>query len=289
MEVEKSFNEWWKRRAADYDAVFFDIDGTLIAGGKALPGAAELIEELRASRFPFKLLTNDGNHSVEEKSAIMRGRGLDVEPIDIVSCGMALDTAFEKFGLKGKKVYAMGLLGNPDFAELAGAEPVRDPERIEECAAVVVGEGTYNWQENISAVINYYISTPNRTMIVPNPDSYWPNGRNGGIGVGAGGKARFVQTILREYGIKIHPVYLGKPYKPVYRRAMKALRASFPDLPRSARGKRIMTLGDSLFSDVRGAVASGLSAGLVLTGVTSLKQAEMAKPSRRPDVVFERL
>lgn len=289
MISERNFNEWWERNSADYDAVFFDIDGTLISGGRALPGAAELIGSLRGAGFPFKLLTNDGNHSVDEKSAIMRGRGLDVDSKDIVSCGMALDTAFAKFGLKGKEVYAMGLLGTPDFAELAGAIPVRAPERIGECAAVVVGEGTYNWQENISAVINYFIAAPDRMMLVPNPDSYWPNGKNGGIGVGAGGKARFVKTILHEYGVKIKPVYLGKPYKPVYRRATRALRESFPDLPKTARGKRILMLGDSLFSDIRGAVACGFSAGLVLTGVTSLEQARMAKPSRTPDFVFEKL
>ena len=160
IQPEASFNLWWERHSEEFEGIFFDIDGTLIAGGRALPGAKEIIERLRADGFPFKLLTNDGNHSVHEKSVLMRKCGLDIAPEDIVSCGMALEPVFEKLELKGRQVYAMGLLGTPDFAELAGAIPVRDPDKIEDCDAVVVGEGTYNWQKNISAVINYYIATP---------------------------------------------------------------------------------------------------------------------------------
>ena len=288
MKLEISFNHWWNSHSKEFDGIFFDIDGTLVAGGRALTGAADIVQRLRNDNFPFKLLTNDGNHSVQEKSALMRKCGLDIAPDNIVSCGMALEPVFEKLDLKGRQIYAMGLLGTPDFAELAGAIPVRDPDKIEECAAVVVGEGTYNWQKNISAVINFYIATPNRIMIVPNPDSYWPNGKNG-IGVGAGSKARFVQTILREYGVKISPTYLGKPFKPIYDRALADLGRAFPNLARKPKRKRILAIGDSIFSDIRGGRARGFTTALVLTGVSNIKHAEMAKPSGTPHLVFEKL
>jgi ribonucleotide monophosphatase NagD (HAD superfamily) len=166
--------------------------------------------------------------------------------------------------------------------------PVSDMSEIQSCEGVIVGEGTYDWKKNIDAVINFYILTDNRLMIVPNPDSYWPNGPNGEIGIGAGGKARFIATILREYGIKIKPVYLGKPYSPVYRRVFRELRRKF-GLTRKDSGEKVLMVGDSLLSDIRGARKVGFSSALVLTGISNATHVEKAKPSCKPDFVFEQL
>ena len=287
MKTEKNFRKWWQKNSNDYGAVLFDVDGTLISGRHALPGASELINTLRDSQFPFCLLTNDGNNSTEEKSAIMRRRGLDISQEDIISCGHALLPLAERRKYVGKRFYAMGELGVPDYAELAGIITERNPERINSCEGVIVGEGTYNWQDNITAVINYYIKNDSRIMIVPNPDSYWPSG-NGEIGIGAGGKARFLCTILKEYGIKIDPCYLGKPYKPVYRCALKMLKEKF-NLPQSVSGEKILMIGDSLLSDIRGANRSGFTSALVLTGISTLTHMEKASAISTPNLVFEEL
>lgn len=287
LTVEKSFRKWWDKNSQRFGAVLFDIDGTLISGKHALPGAAELLQILRNSQFPFCLLTNDGNNSTEEKSAIMRRRGLDVSPDEIISCGHPLADIAKKYGYIGKKFYIMGELGTPDFAELAGIVTERNPKEIDSCEGIIVGEGTYNWQENITAAINYYIKNESRVMIVPNPDSYWPSG-NGEIGIGAGGKARFLCTILKEYGIKITPNYLGKPYKPVYRCALRMLKDRF-NLPREVTGKKILMLGDSLLSDIRGANRSGFSSGLLLTGISTITHTEKASKIATPDYIFETL
>ena len=287
MKIEKSFTKWWQKNCQNFGAVLFDIDGTLIAGKHALPGAAELIKNMRNSQIPFCLLTNDGNNSTYEKSVIMQKRGLDITPEEIISCGHALSSLAKKRKYTGKKFYVMGELGTPDYAELAGIQTERTPSEINSCEGVIVGEGTYNWQENITAAINYYIKTGNRIMIVPNPDSYWPSG-NGEIGIGAGGKARFLSTILKEYGIKIKPLYLGKPYKPVYRCALQMLQEKF-NLSHNVSGKNILMLGDSLLSDIRGANRTGFTSGLLLTGISNMTHTEKAKQICQPDLIFETL
>ena len=285
MKIEKSFLRWWKKSAASYGAIFFDVDGCLISGKHALPGAIELIEYLRNSQFPFSLLTNDGNNSIEEKCGIMKRRGLDISTDELVSCASALTPLAKSKGYIDKKFFAMGELGTPDFAELAGMKVIRNTSKIALCHGIIIGEGTYNWQPNINAVINYYIQGASRLMIVPNPDSYWPNGTDGEIGIGAGGKARFLCTILHEYGIKIKPLYLGKPYNPVYRCALKHLRKRF-NLSRDVSGKKILMLGDSLLSDIRGANRVGFSSGLVLTGITNMSHVKKARKNCRPDLIF---
>ena len=287
LKIIETFRTWWKENSSNYSAILFDIDGTLISGRHALPGTDELIKTLRNSQFPFCLLTNDGNNSTKEKSAILQRRGLDINEDEIISCGDALKPLAEKKQYITKKFYAMGELGTPDYAELAGIKVERNPKLIDTCEGVIIGEGTYNWQENITAVINYYIKNESRIMIVPNPDSYWPSG-NGEIGIGAGGKARFLCTILKEYGIKIKPNYLGKPYKPVYRCALQTLKERF-DLPKTATGKRILMIGDSLLSDIKGANRAGFTSALVLTGISTVEHLEKASIATTPDHIFHQL
>ncbi|NOY76155.1 MAG: HAD-IIA family hydrolase [Kiritimatiellaeota bacterium] len=288
MPTMDSFRNWWRDGKSNYSALLFDVDGTIIAGGKALAGASELLADLRSADFPFRLLTNDGNHSPEEKSAIMRKCGLDISSGEITSCSMALTPYVSRNGLAGKRFFVMGDLGKPSYAERAGLTHVRDTDDITSCEGVIVGEGTYDWKKNIDAVLNYYITTENRLMLVPNPDSYWPNGPNGEIGIGAGGKARFIATILKEYGIRIKPVYLGKPYSPIYRAALREIRAKYH--PRKIEsGGKVLMIGDSLLSDVRGAKRIGFSSALVLTGISKMSHVEKARPSCVPDLIFRGL
>ena len=288
--IHKSFSEWWKSGNSDkFDALFLDVDGTLISGRYALPGAVELLNMLRSDQVPFCLLTNDGNHSLEEKSWILKKRGLNVESDEIISCSSVLEDIAEKNNYKGSLFFVLGELGNPDFAELAGFKITRDTGVINECRGIIIGEGSYNWQENINAALNYYILNDSENiMIVPNPDSYWPSSPNGEIGIGAGGKARFIQSLLKEYGIKIKPLYLGKPYKPVYRYALKYLRNKF-GISRRLTGKRTLMLGDSILSDIRGANRAGFSSGLLLSGISSVNHINPNKKADNPDFIFESL
>jgi HAD superfamily hydrolase (TIGR01450 family) len=286
--VQPRFSTWWKKQADAYDGILFDIDGTLISGRHPLPGAAALIAHLRAAGFPFLLLTNDGNHSPEEKSRTLAKAGLDLGPADIVSCGHALTPFVAQHGLAGQRFYAMGDLGVPDYAALAGLVPVREPREINGCAGVIVGEGVYNWQDNIGAALNFFIGHPDRPLLVPNPDSYWPNGPNGEIGVGAGGKARFLCQILRDYGIRKSPVYLGKPYPAIFRLACRRLHERAPGRGRLHPG-RILMIGDSLASDIKGANRAGLVSALVLTGITTPSHLRAVKPACRPRWIFRTL
>jgi NagD protein len=286
--LNQTFLKWWGLNISGFSALLFDIDGTLISGKKAMPGVPALIKQLEDNGFPFFLLTNDGNHSTREKSNILKRAGLCIKPDEIISCGDALKPFVRANGLAGKKFFVMGDLGKPSYAERAGLEIEKCTKRINECAGVIVGEGTYNWQSNISSAMNYFIKYPKRPLIVPNPDSYWPNGPDGELGIGAGGKARFICTILGDYGIKLKPVYLGKPYGAIFNYAFDILKTRF-GLSANLQRKRVLMLGDSLASDIRGANRFGFTSGLVLTGITNHEHIRKAKLSFKPDYIFSKV
>jgi len=280
--------EWWEARRGDYAALLFDIDGTLLTAGECLPGADALLRRLRQLRYPFYLLTNDGNHSVEEKSVLMGRVGLYVEPAEIVSCSMALRQFAARRHYQGHSFFILGDLGKPCFAEQAGLVPCRDLARIDECSGVIVGEGVYDWQNYLTATLNFLVHHPDRPLVAPNPDSYWPASRKGTFGIGAGAKVRFLCGLLAEMGIDVQPIYLGKPYPAIYDYAVSLLqeRYGFPEIPEM---RKIVMVGDSLTSDICGANRLGMTSALVLTGITTAAQASAAEAELRPHFVFNTL
>jgi 4-nitrophenyl phosphatase len=72
-------------------AVIFDIDGTLLLSDRALgdyhllPGAVEVLSQLRARAVPFALLTNGSAYPAAEHAAKLRRAGLPVEDEQMVT------------------------------------------------------------------------------------------------------------------------------------------------------------------------------------------------------------
>ena len=280
----QTFTEFYKQNKNELDAVFFDIDGTLINGQEALPGAAELLNLLQKEECPWFLLTNDSCHSQAEKSRFMQRAGLPVDETNIISSGNVLKWWAEHY-YNGGLFYRFGSLGEPDYAISAGIEVTRESALAQECCGVIMGEGCFDWRQNLETVFNIFLKHPEYPLIVANPDSYWASLRFRGWGIGAGAVTRFICQVLKDAGKNVSPVYLGKPYAPIYNCAFPFLKSQFQQLDFSDP-KRIIMLGDSLVSDIAGANANGLSSALVLTGVTSLELLENAPETQIPDMVF---
>ncbi len=277
----------WEENRQNYDAVFFDIDGTLMANGAALPGAVALLDMLREEGFPFLLVTNDANHSVQEKAEIARRGGLPVSPEEIVSSGDALRELVAANGWEGKRFFRLGLLGRPCHAEAAGLEVTGDRHCLRECFGVLGGEEYFDWYKDLHAAMNFLREHPDAPYVVPNPDSYWP-GANGTVGIGAGGQARFICGLLGEMGVPHEPIYLGKPHAAIFTAAIRHLQRRFPAFSGTDR-KRLLMVGDYLPSDIYGGNRNGLTTALVLTGNSRLAAVEQAPPEYRPDLILEGL
>lgn len=282
------FNDFLRENRSQYDVLLSDIDGTLVHGKHPLPGAEELLRLCHELELPLFLLTNDSNHSLEEKSAIIRSAGLDIEASEIISAGSILKFFVKKHNCAGQKFFVLGDLGNPCFAELAGLQVCRDSSQIDECRGVIIGEGKYDWQEKLYAAFNFFIRHPERWLLSPNPDAYWPSHVLGEFGIGAGGKARFLSMLLGEHGIRLEPHYLGKPYPEIYHFALEEARRC-RDLKEPLKPSRALMLGDSLTSDIAGANAIGINSVLLMTGITTPDKLANAAEDIRPSMVFAHL
>ena len=290
METMPSFLNWWKQDGCRlYDAILFDIDGTLILGrGNPMQGAPEVIDYLHLHRFPFRLLTNDGNRPRERKCSFVAEAGIHVTAEEIVSCSHALKGVVQRFALSGSDLFVMGDPIPPEaYIRDAGLNPVADPAKISGCAAVFAAGGRYDWRELILAVFNELARKPDKPFIVANPDSYYllPEG---GYGIGAGSQARYIVQLLSELGIAKEPVYLGKPYRAIFDYALEDIYRAYR-LPCRLCPERVLMLGDFLKSDIAGANAMGMGSGLMMTGVTTHEALAAACPGERPKYIFEHL
>ena len=146
--------------------------------------------------------------------------------------------------------------------------------------------GLYDWQTEINEVFNYIVENPGARIFVSNPDSYWTYSK--GLGVGAGGVARFICQLAEEAGVETQIIYTGKPYPPIYELVKKRMPEMLPECPLPEMS-RLAMLGDSLASDILGANRVGMFSYLLLTGVTTAELAESAPPDRKPAKIFDTL
>ncbi len=272
MQIHSSFEAWFDKHRGGLDAMVFDVDGVLVGGGKLVPGSLAFIRKLRERNFPFCLLTNDGNHSVQEKAAGLSRHGFDITAEEITNCLGGLTEYADAQGLRGKLFFVVGDTGKPCGVEQAGLRVTRDLARLGACEGVIVGEDHYDWEPVINGVLNHLLRHPGQPIIVPNPDEYYP-AHEGRIHIAAGGVARFIQRVAAVNGVKVEPVYLGKPYQPIYEHNHRAMERR---LGRSIARNRVLMLGDSLESDIRGANGYGYRSGLLLTGITGERHFETA-------------
>jgi HAD superfamily hydrolase (TIGR01450 family) len=283
MESYLSFRHWLKDHIQELDGLVLDVDGVLIAGGSRTPGSRALLDYLRKRQIAFCLLTNDGDHSTAEKARTLTQAGIEVTAEEIVSCGDGLVELAADQRLAGELFFVMGMLGDPCYAEKAGLRTTRNPEQLENCRGIIISERGYDWEPTINKVVNFLIGNPKAALVVPNPDEYFLDD-SGKIGIAAGAVARFMTHVLGVYGIQIEPVYLGKPFQPIFMRAHHGLERTKGT---AINRRRVLLVGDFIEADIRGALEFGYRSALVLTGVTTRENLDRSQI--KPELVFEKL
>jgi phospholysine phosphohistidine inorganic pyrophosphate phosphatase len=237
-------------------AYLLDLDGTLYAGGAAVPGAPETLERLRRGGVPFRLVTNTTSRSRAMLVDRMRGYGFAVEPEEIFTATLA-GAAFARNA--GIRVVAPFLpaqaLEDLSGLELVGGSSGRKtlpragpgggaPE------AVILGDLGEGWAyEALQEAFEYVMA--GASIIALSRDRYWQRGDRLALDAGP-----FVAAL--EYATGAEAEVAGKPSPAFYTAALASLGLAGP-------GEAAM-VGDDLWSDVQGAQRAGLRGWLVRTG-----------------------
>jgi NagD protein len=222
-----------------------DMDGVLVHGERAVPGAPEFICRLRDGGHKFLILTNNSRYTPLDLQHRLNKIGFDVDAGAIYTSAMATAAfiASQKpvgsaYILGGTGLYqAMNNVGyvltdyNPDY--------------------VILGEAdSYPYDKIIRAAQLIDAGAP---FIATNPDTSGPT--ENGIVPACGAVAA-----LLEKATQFKPYFVGKPNPLIMRLALRFL---------GEHSENTVMVGDNMNTDIRVGLESGLETILVLSGFTS--------------------
>jgi len=234
-------------KVARIQGYLIDLDGTVYRGEQLIPGASQAISLLRARRRRFVFLSNKPLQSRMDYAAKLTSLGIPTEKSEVVNSSQVLALYLSREA-PGAKVFAIG--EPPLLAELkeAGLILTDKPEEIEYVIAAF--DRTFDYRklniafQALKRGARFYATNPDRTCPVENgeiPDA-----------------AAVIAALEATTGRKVEKIF-GKPSRYMIETALEVL-----GLP----PEKCAMVGDRLETDIRMAKENGLTAILVLTGVT---------------------
>ncbi|WP_410627537.1 HAD-IIA family hydrolase [Amycolatopsis sp. cmx-8-4] len=244
---------------AAYDAVLFDLDGTVYHGTQVIPGAPETVKAARDHGTPVRFVTNNASKAPAEVVEHLVGLGMPADVGEVHTSAQAGAVLLRERLAPGAEVLVVGTESLAVEVAQAGLKPVR--ENAESVQAVVQGHSPDNtWAALAEACLAIRAGA---LWVACNVDATLPSER--GLLPGNGSMVAALRTAT-----DVEPVVAGKPEPLLFETAAKSAGAEHP-----------LVVGDRLDTDIAGAVAAGIDSLVVLSGVATPKQLVEAIPAER--------
>ena len=222
-----------------------DMDGVLVRGNTAIPGAQQFIERLIAKETRFAILTNNPLYTPRDLQHRLAHMGLNVPADHLFTSAMATAQFLHSQRPNGT-AYVIGEAGlTTAMHDVGYVQTERNPDYM------VLGESTNLNYEQISKAVQLVAN--GARFIATNPDPSGPT--EAGIGPACGALAALIESAT---GVK--PYFIGKPNPLMMRAALRFV---------GAHSEETVMVGDRMDTDMVAGIESGLETILVLTGVTS--------------------
>jgi NagD protein len=230
-----------------------DMDGVIYRENQLIPGARDFVKALIASGAPFIFLTNNSAPTPEDLSVRLGHLGIPgLSPRHFYTS--ALNTA--DFLSETHPACTAFVLGEGGL--LTALHEKKIASDAIHPSYVVVGEGAVSLEKLAKA---HTCVEHGARLLATNPDNWCPvSGEETRPGAGATAAFLEASTGRRAY-------YLGKPNGYMFHRAVRKL----AEMTGGARTEQVVVIGDTMETDIRGAIEAGLQAYLVLSGSTRME------------------
>lgn len=238
--------------------LLIDIDGTLLHEGRALPGAVEAVQRLRAAGVRLRFMTNTSARPPEQIAGKLRAAGFSVETSEVFSSVQAA---------------ALHLATRPDRKCLFLIDPAIRPALAaftaseKDADTVVMGDmGEAITFRLLNQAFRRIRDGAELVVLQKNP--FWFSADGPTLDCGA-----FAAAL--EFATGREALVVGKPNPLFFDLALASL-----DLPRG----RVIVVGDDVTTDIAGAARAGLRSLLVRTG--KFADAELARAPAPPTALL---
>ncbi len=249
-----------------YRGYLFDLDGTIYLGKELLPGAREILRQLRATDSKVVFLSNNPTRDPQMYVDKLRALGIPAALDEILNTVVTM-TAWLLEHAADKKIFVIGEAPLRSALTAAGLTLTEDAREVD----IVVASYDRTFEYKKLQIAFDAIAVHRRAILVTtNPDVFCPfPAGNGEPDAGA-----IVAAIEACTGAKCQ-VNAGKPDKLMLETAMRQIGLTPADC---------LMVGDRLSTDIAMGVAAGMDTALVLTGETTLPM--LAQSDMRPTYVL---
>lgn len=244
-----------------HSGYLIDMDGVVYRGGALIPGAEKFISRLVREEIPFLFLTNNSQRTRRDVATKLARLGIPVEERHIFTCAMAT-ARFLAAQKPDGTAFVIGEGGLLTALHRNGYSVVDHAPDY-----VVVGEGRTVTLEMLETAVQMILN--GAKLIATNLDPNCPT--QSGTRPGSGATVAYLETATGAKAMNV-----GKPSPIMMRAARKEL-----DLPTD----QTIMIGDTMATDILGAVQMGYRSILVLSGSTHLD--DWKRSPFEPDHVIE--
>jgi HAD superfamily hydrolase (TIGR01450 family) len=249
-----------KSLAQEYDCLLIDLDGTVFRGRRPTEGAVQALDGAGSRKL---FVTNNASRSADEVAAHLRDLGFTARAADVVTSAQSAAHLLAGQLSPDSPVLIVGTDALANEVAAVGLRPVRRYE--DNPVAVVQGLSmTIGWPDLAEAALAIRAGA---LWVAANVDATLPTER--GLLPGNGSLVAALRTATGA-----EPRVAGKPAPTLLTDAV-------------ARGDfhAPLVIGDRLDTDIEGANAAGLPSLMVLTGVSTARDAVYAEPAQRPTYI----
>lgn len=252
----------------DYKGYIFDLDGTIYLDEHLLPGAKELISELREQEKKVIFLSNNPTKNPQMYADKLTRLGIPTNSSEVVNTIVAM-VLWLKENAIGKKIFAIAEPPLIDAIKAAGFEYTENPEEID--IVIASYDRDFHWKKFQIAFDALWFYKRAR-LVATNPDQFCP--LPGGRGeVDAGPVIAALESCT---GVKCE-VNVGKPNKLMAELVFKLTNLTADEC---------IIVGDRLYTDIAMGHAAGMDSALVFTGETTPEMLKAADLSAQPTYVL---
>lgn len=245
-------------------ALLLDLDGVIVAAGRAVDGSVEAVADLERRAIPYRIVTNTSLVSRASLSRFAAKLGNDI-PLERFQSALSASAAFAAHAFPGQPLYVIAsadAITEFDGQRLLSHEEAAQPGA--RASAVIVGDSP---EELTHANLNraFRLVRNGAVLIGMHRNPWWLTPDGPTLDSGA-----YVTGL--EFAAGVRAQIIGKPAAAFFSIAVDALRQDVAARAGRLRRSEIAIVGDDVRTDVLAGQRAGLRGVFVLTGKHGLDE-----------------
>ena len=253
---------------AHISSLILDMDGVLWKADAPIGNLPTIFNRIHDRGLKVAFATNNGTQTPQQYVERLSRLGVNIEPWQVVTSALGVADLLSRRFPSGGPIFVIGGDGVMTALRDRGFELLSAKDAVSAKAVVMGIDPEINFEKMSEAALLVRSGVP---FFATNPDKTFPTPRGQIPGAGA-----WIAVIVTATGVE--PIFAGKPAPYLFELARTRL---------GTTKEQTLLVGDRLETDIAGGHAAGMPTALVLSGVSTLAQAERWQP--KVDMVVEDL